>query len=115
MFRHALACAALLAGCVAPLDSDWMLIDRGYAIDVAPYGDEFSIRVHVNQLRQIGGDPHSAQFHLWVGERVRWHGICLGDWQEQLCADPAACVQRTRSAVRVHGRCVSKSAPQAPA
>jgi hypothetical protein len=104
-----LAAVLLLAGCVG-LDSDFMLARSGYSLDVAPYGDEFAIRVHVNELKQLGGDIDSARFHLYVADRLRRHGYCPGGWEEQLCADPARCVHRTRDSVTVQGRCV----PHAP-
>jgi hypothetical protein len=46
MFKRALVCAAaaLAAGCSVLADSNWMLFERGYSLDVAPYGDEFAIR-----------------------------------------------------------------------
>jgi hypothetical protein len=103
------AAALLLAGCGAiSLDSDFMLARSGYSLDVAPYGDEFAIRVHVNELDQLGGDIKSAQFHLYVAERLRRHGRCLGGWEEQLCAEPEHCVHRTRNSVTVFGRCVPR-------
>jgi len=111
MNRHllGLTAALLVAGCAAiDLDSDFMLARSGYSLDLAPYGDEFSIRVHVNELKQFGGDIKSAEFHLYVAERLRRHGSCLGGWEEQLCADPALCVRRADSWVRVFGRCVPR-------
>jgi hypothetical protein len=111
MRRNVLGLAAvlLLAGCGAiGLDSDFMLARSGYSLDVAPYGDEFAIRVHVNELNQLGGDIKSAEFHLYVAERLRRHGRCLGGWEEQLCAEPELCVHRTRTSVTVFGRCVPR-------
>ena len=111
MGRHipGLAAALLAAGCGSfGLDSDYMLARSGYSLDVAPYGDEFAIRVHVNELNQLGGDIKSAEFHLYVAERLRRHGRCLGGWEEQLCADPAHCVHRTDTSVTVFGRCVPR-------
>jgi hypothetical protein len=104
-----LTVALLAAGCGSvDLDSDFMLARSGYSLDLAPYGDEFAIRVHVNELNQLGGDIKSAEFHLYVAERLRRHGRCLGGWEEQLCADPALCVQRADNSVTVSGRCVSR-------
>jgi hypothetical protein len=103
------AAALLLGGCgLLGLDRDFMLVRSGYSLDVAPYGDEFAIRVHVNELDQLGGDIKSAQFHLYVAERLRRHGRCLGGWEEQLCAEPEHCVHRTRNSVTVSGRCVPR-------
>jgi hypothetical protein len=101
------AAALLLGGCGSfGLDSDFMLARSGYSLDVAPYGDEFAIRVHVNELNQLGGDIKSAEFHLYVADRLRRHGRCPGGWEEQLCAEPELCVHRTRNSVTVFGRCI---------
>jgi hypothetical protein len=104
MLKRLAACAALLAaGCA--LDSDWMLADRGYSIALAPYAEEFAFRVHVNELRQLGGDTKSARFRLYVSEHLSNHGLCPGGWEEVLCAQES-CVERTDSSVTVFGRCV---------
>ena len=104
MLKRFPICAALLAaGCA--LDSDWMLADSGYSIALAPYADEFAMRVHLNELRQLGGDTKSARFRLFVSERLRIHGLCPGGWEEVLCAQES-CVERTDSSVTVFGRCV---------
>lgn len=60
MFGKALAsvAAALLASC--SLSSNWHLMDSGYSIETLKGGD-FAIEVHVNQLKQLGGDVQSAQ------------------------------------------------------
>jgi hypothetical protein len=94
VFKHALVCAAaaLAAGCSVLADSNWMVFERGYSRDVAPYGDEFAIRVHLNQLKQLGGDVKSAEFRLFVSERLKSHGLCLGGWDE-----------REHFAVNIHG------------
>ena len=103
----ALCTAALGAGCgFLPIDSDLVLLESGYSINVAPYGDEFAIRVHVNQLKRLGGDVKTGEFRLFVSERLKIHEVCLGGWEEQLCADEASCVQRTRHSVTVFGRCL---------
>jgi hypothetical protein len=102
-----LAAVLFAAGCgTIDLGGDFMLARSGYSLDLAPYGDEFAIRVHANELRQLGGDVKSAQFHLYVAERLRRQGYCLGGWEEQLCADPDLCVHRTRNSVTVRGRCI---------
>jgi hypothetical protein len=90
------------------IDSDWMLFDSGYSVNVAPYGDEFAFRVHVNQLKQLGGDIKSAKFRLFVSERLKMHDVCPGGWEEQLCPDEASCVQRTAHSVTVFGRCIPR-------
>ena len=98
---------AMLAGCsLIGLDSDLMLLDSGYSLQVAPYGEEFAFRVHVNQLKELGGDVKSAQFRLFVSERLKMHEVCPAGWEEQLCADEASCVQRRRTSVTVLGRCL---------
>jgi hypothetical protein len=111
MRKRLAICAALLAaGCA--LDSDGMLAASGYSIALAPYAEEFALRVHANQLRQLGGDTKSARFHLYVSERLRIHGLCPGGWEELFCGQEW-CVERTDSSVTVRGRCVPTSpAPQ---
>ena len=98
--------AMLVAAC--SLDSNWMLAESGYSIDVAAYGEDFAFRVHVNELAQRGGDIKSPQFHLFVADRLKRHGVCPGDWEEQLCADPGLCVYRTGTSVTVYGRCLAQ-------
>jgi hypothetical protein len=100
--RLAIGAALFAAACA--LDSDWMLAESGYSIALAPYADEFAMRVHVNELRQLGGDIKSARFRLYVSERLRNHGLCQGGWEEVLCAQES-CVERTDSSVTVFGRC----------
>src|SRR5574341_13240 len=103
--RLVVLAAMLVAACA--LESNWMLAESGYSIDVAAYGEEFAFRVHVNELKQRGGDIKSPQFHLFVADRLKRHGVCLADWEELLCADPALCVYRTRTSVTVYGRCLA--------
>jgi hypothetical protein len=100
--------AALLAtGCsLIPLDSDLKLIESGYSLDFDRYGDEFAMRVHVNQLKQLGGDPRSAEFNHFVSERLARHGFCRDGWELQLCAGEDGCIRRTHSSVTVLGRCI---------
>ena len=104
MLKRLSVCTALLAAACA-LDSDWMLADSGYSIAVAPYAEEFAMRVHLNELRQLGGDTSSARFRLYVSERLRIHGLCPGGWEEVLCAQES-CVERSDTYVTVLGRCV---------
>jgi|SRR5919108_6203132 hypothetical protein len=111
MARQVLGAAAfaLAAGCgVLGLGSDWMLAESGYSLDVAPYGEEFAIRVHANELAQLGGDTDSALFHRYVAERLRRHALCPGGWERQICAEIEQCVHRTHSSVTVYGRCVPR-------
>lgn len=109
MRKHVLtyAAIALAAGCsFLGVDSTWKLHESGYSLEVAPYGDEFAIRVHLNELKRLGGEVKSAQFQLFVSERLKRHGLCLAGWEPQLCADDASCVYRTTYSVTVYGRCV---------
>ena len=99
------AAVALAAGCGA-LGADWMLAASGYSLDVAPYGEEFAIRVHLNELRQLGGGIEGPLFHHYVAERLKRHRLCAGGWERQLCAEVEQCVYRTDTSVTVYGRCV---------
>ena len=85
---------------------------RALIVSTAPTDEpppsEDAIRVHVNELNQLGCDIKSAEFHLYVAERLRRHGRCLGGWEEQLCAEPELCVHRTRTSVTVFGRCIPR-------
>ena len=111
MLKRLRICVTLLAaGCA--LDSDWMLAASGYSIALAPNAEEFALRVHVNELRQLGGDTRSARFRLYVSERLKNHGVCPGGWQEVLCAQEP-CVERADYSVTVLGRCVPTWAPGA--
>jgi hypothetical protein len=105
MSRQVLGAAALVlaAGCGG---SDWMLAESGYSLDVAAYGEAFAIRVHVNELRQLGGDIDSPLFHHYVGERLKRNRLCPAGWERQLCAEIEQCVHRTDYSVTVYGRCV---------
>jgi hypothetical protein len=110
MPKHTLAAAiaALAAGCSwIPLDSGWRLAESGYSLETAPYKEEFAFRVHVNELKRLGGDVKSAAFQHYVAERLKWHGLCPGGWERQLCAHDDACTQRTDHAVTVFGRCLA--------
>jgi hypothetical protein len=103
------ACLAVLlaGGCsLIPLDSDLKLIESGYSLDFDAYHDEFAIWVHLNQLKQLGGDPRGAEFNHFVSERLSRHGFCRDGWEMQLCAEEAQCIRRTRSSVMVLGRCI---------
>jgi|SRR5688572_28181127 len=109
MWNLILACAAALlaTGCsLIPLDSDLKLIESGYSIDFDPYRDEFAFRLHVNQLKQLGGDARGAEFNHYVSQQLNRHGYCRDGWEMQLCADDAECIRRTRSSVTVLGRCI---------
>lgn len=99
-----MAAAALLASCSWSVDSNWHLMDAGYSIDAAD-SNEFTIEVHVNQLKQLGGEVKSAEFRLFVSERLKWHGLCPLGWELLPCVDNGSCVQRTHRSVTVAGRC----------
>ena len=95
--------AALLVSSCA-LDSNWHLMDSGYSIDAREH-DEFAIEVHYNQLKQLGGEIRSAEFRLFVSERLKWHDVCERGWEPLPCVDDGSCVQHTRRSVTVPGRC----------
>jgi hypothetical protein len=95
--------ALLLASC--SVGSNWFLMDSGYSIDVRE-NHEFALEVHLNQLKQLGGDIRSAEFRLFVSERLKWHGVCERGWQPLPCVDDGSCVQHTRRSVTVQGRCL---------
>lgn len=97
--------SAVLAACSWTPSSNWFLLDEGYSID-AVSADEFAIEVHLNQLKQLGGDIHSAEFRLFVSERLKWHGMCKSGWAPLPCVEDGSCVQRTRRSITVNGRCV---------
>jgi hypothetical protein len=94
--------ALLLASC--SVGSNWYLMDSGYSIDVRE-NDEFAIEVHLNQLKQLGGDIRSAEFRLFVSQRLKWYGVCEHGWQPLPCADDGSCIQHTKRSVTVPGRC----------
>ena len=100
-----LCATALLASCVG---SNWHLMDSGYSInpmDGDP--DAYAVEMHVNQLKQLGGDVNSAEFRHFVAESMRLHGICPGGWATLACVQDGSCVQYTRRSVTVPGRCVT--------
>jgi hypothetical protein len=92
----------LLASCT--MSSNWHLMDSGYSIDTLN-AHEFAVEVHLNQLRQLGGDVTNRQFHLFVAERLRWHDLCPAGWVLLPCVEDGSCVQRTNRSVTVPGRC----------
>jgi hypothetical protein len=106
MSRHLLIvlASAILAGCSWTPSSNWFLMDAGYSIDFDNAG-EFAIEVHVNQLKQLGGDVNSAEFRLFVSERLKWHDMCQSGWAPLPCVEDGSCVQRTRRSITVKGRC----------
>jgi len=99
-------CALLLASCA--VDSNWYLMDSGYSINpVDGDADAYAIEVHLNQLKQLGGEVSSAEFRHFAAERIKWHGFCAKGWQPLPCVQDGSCVQHTRRSVTVPGRCVT--------
>jgi hypothetical protein len=101
--------AALLAACLAACapNSVLYLLDSGYSLD-AVGESEFAFGVHVNQLKQLGGEVNSAQFRLFVAERLKWHEMCPTGWSFLPCVKDGSCVQRTNNSVTVPGRCAAQ-------
>ena len=99
-----LAAAALLLACACAPSSNWFLMDSGYSIDAVEPG-EFVMEVHLNQLRQLGGEINSAEVRLFVSQRLQWHGMCPAGWAFLPCIEDGSCVQRTQRSVTVSGRC----------
>ena len=99
-----LCVATLLASCAWSESSKIHLLDSGYSINaIDPI--QVSIEMHVNQLKQLGGEINAPQFRLFVAERVKWHGMCPLGWAPLPCVEEGSCVHRTRSTVTVPGRC----------
>lgn len=101
-----LGATALLAACSWTASSNWHLMDSGYAID-ALEAEQFAIEVHVNQLKQLGGEVNSPEFRLYVAERLKWHGLCPRGWEPAACVEDGSCIQRTGRSVTVLGRCAT--------
>jgi hypothetical protein len=102
--KRLLACTSVvLAGCASG-SGEWHLFDAGYSIDAASPSD-FVFQVHVNQLKQLGGDVNTPKFKLFAAERLKWYGMCLAGWTPLPCADDGSCIERTSSTVSVPGRC----------
>ena len=99
--------APLLASCA--VDSNWHLMDSGYSIvpRVAGGDHAFAFEIHVNQLKQLGGEIDSAEFRLFVAEGLKLHGMCPAGWQPLACVQDGSCVQHTRRSITVPGRCVT--------
>lgn len=94
--------AVLLASCAA--GSNWHLMDSGYSINALD-GDELAVEVHVNELKRLGGEVNSAQFRLFVGERLSWHGLCPAGWAALPCVADGSCIERTKRSITVRVRC----------
>lgn len=105
-WKSPLICAtALLASCAFPESSKWHLADEGYAIN-AKNAEEFFFEMHVNQLKQLGGDTNSPKFRQYVAQRLKLRGRCLSGWEPLPCAEDGSCLQRTSRSVTVPGRCL---------
>jgi hypothetical protein len=98
----AIALATFLASCT--VDSNWHLMDSGYAID-SQNGNDFAIEVHRNQLKEFGGDVNSPAFRHFVAERLKIHDLCPKGWTVLPCIEDGSCVQQTNRSVTVFGRC----------
>ena len=99
-------CALLLAACA--VDSNWYLMDSGYSINpVDGDADAYAIEIHLNQLKQLGGDVNSAEVHLFIAEHLKAHGLCRTGWQLLPCVQDGSCVLHTRRSVSVPVRCVT--------
>jgi hypothetical protein len=107
--KYALVCVALaLAGCgFLTKESNWNVARSGYNLDAAPGSDSFSIEVHLNELKQRGGDVKTAEFKLFVAERLKRHGACPNGWELLPCTQTGECVTRTSHSVVVQGRCLA--------
>jgi hypothetical protein len=99
-----LCAVALLASCAWSESSNWHLLDEGYAID-AKSTNEVTVEVHVNQLKQLGGEVNAPQFRQFVAERLKWHGMCPAGWAPLPCVEDGSCLHRTKRSVTVPGRC----------
>jgi hypothetical protein len=94
--------AVLLGACSLP--GNWHLMDSGYSIDQLPE-DQLAVEVHLNQLKQLGGEVNSAEFRRFVGERLKWHDLCPAGWEPLPCVEDGSCIQRTKRSVTVRVRC----------
>ena len=105
-----LLAAGLLGACA--VDSNWHLLDSGYSIipPVAGGDNAFAFEIHVNQLKQLGGNIHSAEFHRFVAFGLKEHGMCVAGWEPLPCVQDGSCVEHTRRSVTVHGRCLTPAA-----
>jgi hypothetical protein len=102
----AVSASASLASCSWPLDSNWHLIDEGYSIDAVDR-NEFMIEMHLNQLKELGGEIRGAKFHSFVFQQLKSHGLCPSGWELLPCVENGSCIQRTRRSVTVPGRCTA--------
>lgn len=99
----------LLASCAfLTSDENWRLVERGYDIQMTPDGASFAVRVHLNELKQVGGTVHDPRFRLYVRERLRRNGLCLEGWEPLECVENESCVVWTPDSVKVYGRCLGR-------
>ena len=96
--------AVVLASCAWSERSNWHLMDEGYSIEAINPG-QFYFEVHVNQLKQLGGDVSGAEFRLFVAERLKRNAMCPLGWAPLPCVAEDSCVQRTHRSVTIPGRC----------
>jgi hypothetical protein len=100
-----LCVATVVASCAWSESSKIHLLDSGYSINaIDPI--QVSIEMHVNQLKQLGGEINAPQFRLFVAERLKWNGMCPLGWAPLPCVEDGSCVHRFRSSVTVPGRCI---------
>ena len=100
-------CAASLL-CACTMGSNWYLMDSGYSINpVAGDPGVYAVEMHLNQLKQLGGDVNGAEARLFIAERLKWRGVCPAGWQPLPCVQDGSCLQRTRRSVTITGRCVA--------
>jgi hypothetical protein len=101
-----LAATLLLASCA--IDSNWYLMDSGYSINpVDGDPDGYAVEMHLNQLKQLGGEVNSAEVRLFIAERLKWHGVCPKGWQPLACVQDGSCIQHTSRSVTLTGRCIA--------
>jgi hypothetical protein len=101
----AVVAAALLTSCAWCPESNWHLMAEGYSIDTVD-GQDFVVEVHLNQLKQLGGELTSAEFRRFLSERLKWHDMCPKGWTLLPCVEDGSCIQHTRRSITVTGRCL---------
>ena len=93
----------LLSGCA--LGSNWHLVDEGYSIQLRD--DGFAAEVHLNQLKRLGGEVHSAEFRRFLDQGLKQHGLCKEGWAFLACTEDGSCIQHTSRSVTVYGYCTA--------
>jgi hypothetical protein len=108
MIRSLLSAVLVLLLGSCAVGSNWYLMDSGYSINpVEGDAHAYRVEVHLNQLKQLGGEVNSAEFRHFVAERIKWHGLCERGWQLLPCVQDGSCIQHTRRSVTVPGRCLT--------